>query len=91
MWWAITTVTTVGYGDVTPQEPVGRIIAALLMLIGIGFLSLLTAAVAARFVDDDSRDVGRTLGRIEERLGRLEHKLDELMQPGPAESGRGSR
>jgi voltage-gated potassium channel len=41
MWWAITTVTTVGYGDVTPKEPAGRIIAALLMLIGIGFLSLL--------------------------------------------------
>lgn len=78
MWWAITTVTTVGYGDVTPKEPVGRIIAALLMLIGIGFLSLLTAAVAARFVDDDARDVGKTLDRIEERLGRLEQKLDEV-------------
>ena len=91
MWWAITTVTTVGYGDVTPKEPVGRIIAALLMLVGIGFLSLLTAAVAARFVDDDARDVGRTLDRIEERLGRLEHKLEELTPPSRAESDRGSR
>jgi voltage-gated potassium channel len=91
MWWAITTVTTVGYGDVTPKEPVGRIIAAALMLVGIGFLSLLTAAVAARFVDDDARDVGETLDRVEERLGRLEQKLDEVTQLGRAESGRGSR
>ncbi|WP_053226072.1 potassium channel family protein [Solirubrobacter soli] len=79
MWWAITTVTTVGYGDYAPHTTVGRAIAALLMITGIGFLSLLTAAIASTFVSQDSEDevsdvaeVLATLRRIEERLDLLE-------------------
>src|SRR4249920_1837312 len=43
MWWALQTVTTVGYGDVTPKNPSGRIIAAFVMLQGIAFLAVTTA------------------------------------------------
>ena len=53
IWWAVTTVTTVGYGDLYPTTVQGRIIGIALMLVGISFLSLLTAAVASRFVKDD--------------------------------------
>jgi voltage-gated potassium channel len=57
IWWAITTMTTVGYGDLAPRTDLGRVIAILVMLVGIGFVALLTAALAERFV---ARDVGRS-------------------------------
>jgi voltage-gated potassium channel len=50
MWWALQTVTTVGYGDVTPKDPSGRIVAALVMLEGIAFLAIVTAAITSTFV-----------------------------------------
>src|SRR3954466_15507835 len=50
MWWALQTVTTVGYGDVTPQNPSGRIIAAFVMLQGIAFLTIIIAAITSTFV-----------------------------------------
>ena len=50
MWWALQTVTTVGYGDVTPKNPSGRIIATFVMLQGIAFLAITTAAITSTFV-----------------------------------------
>jgi voltage-gated potassium channel len=50
IWWAVVTVTTVGYGDIAPQSVQGRIVAMIVMLVGIGFLSVLTAAIASMFV-----------------------------------------
>jgi voltage-gated potassium channel Kch len=52
LWWAIVTVTTVGYGDVSPATAEGRLIAVALMLIGIGVISALTATIASFFVED---------------------------------------
>lgn len=75
IWWALTTVTTVGYGDYTPETSGGRIIALVVMAIGIGFVALITAAAAERFV---------ATGREEERGGddaleaQLIHRLDEI-------------
>ena len=53
IWWAVTTVTTVGYGDLYPTTVQGRIIGMALMFVGIGFLSLLTASIASRFVKEE--------------------------------------
>jgi voltage-gated potassium channel Kch len=50
LWWAMQTVTTVGYGDVTPEHTSGRIIASLIMLWGIAFLAILIAAITSTFV-----------------------------------------
>ena len=77
MWWAITTVTTVGYGDVVPSSVAGRILASALMLVGIGFLSMLTATIASTFVSSAAApaELVETLRRIDERLGRIEAKL----------------
>ena len=83
MWWALQTVTTVGYGDIVPKHLTGRIIAALVMLQGVAFLTIVTAAITSTFVrraamdaalTDDSSD--RAL--IERRFDDLEAKLDRL-------------
>ena len=50
IWWAMTTMTTVGYGDIYPQTDAGRVLAILVMVVGIGFGSVLIGAVAERFV-----------------------------------------
>jgi voltage-gated potassium channel len=50
MWWALQTVTTVGYGDVVPQNGIGRAIASLLLLGGLALLSVVTATITSRFV-----------------------------------------
>ena len=54
MWWSIVTVTTVGYGDMTPVTPIGRAIAMMLMLVGIGLFGGLTANLASLFVKADA-------------------------------------
>ena len=51
MWWAIQTVTTVGYGDVTPKSAAGRLVAAALMLEGVAFVAIVTAAITSTFVE----------------------------------------
>jgi voltage-gated potassium channel Kch len=79
MWWALQTVTTVGYGDVTPTNVSGRILATVVMLEGIAFLSIVTAAVTSTFITRAGReqDFGDREG-IEARLDALDKKLDGL-------------
>ena len=51
MWWAVETLTTVGYGDAVPVTPLGRILAAVTALCGIGFIALPTGILASAFSD----------------------------------------
>jgi voltage-gated potassium channel Kch len=86
LWWGVQTVTTVGYGDVTPKNPSGRIVAAFVMLEGIAFLSITIAAIASTFVARAEREREAAEGavenevelRIEARLEGLDRRLDEL-------------
>lgn len=50
LWWAVVTVTTVGYGDITPLTPLGRVIAAILMVTGIGTIGLLASTLSSTFI-----------------------------------------
>lgn len=85
LWFALQTVTTVGYGDVTPKETVGRFIAAVVMLSGIGFLAVITASVTASLVESSRRrftaqskaDDTRQFDEISERLARIEAALEQ--------------
>ena len=52
LWWSIVTMTTVGYGDVSPATPGGRIVGIIVMLTGIGLLGLLTATIAGLFIEN---------------------------------------
>ena len=56
LWWAITTVTTVGYGDRFPVTSTGRVLAVCLMLVGISLMGVITASVAAWFVKMSQSD-----------------------------------
>jgi voltage-gated potassium channel len=71
LWWALVTATTVGYGDMVPVTPQGRAVAVLLLLVGVALLSVVTANIAAFFVeesDDGNRDIQARLDRIEALL-----------------------
>jgi voltage-gated potassium channel len=75
VWWASATVTTVGYGDVVPHSVIGRVVGIALMLVGIGFLAVLTATIASVFVKSDRQDESSA---ILEALQRVEAELAEL-------------
>lgn len=98
LWWAATTVTTVGYGDRYPTTGEGRMVGVLLMLGGIALLGVLTASVAAWFVkrftaveeieqtvQNEAAESARVLAEINQRLSRLEVVLQELRPLRPAD------
>ena len=60
VWWALQTVTTVGYGDVTPEHVAGRIVGAVVMFYGIAFLTITIAAITSTFVARAERARPRT-------------------------------
>jgi voltage-gated potassium channel len=76
-WWAVVTTTTVGYGDVSPVTTEGRLIAVVLMMLGIGFIGALTATITSLFMNPDKTT--QQTSEIEERLARIEAKLDALV------------
>lgn len=85
LWWALQTVTTVGYGDIVPEDPRGRIVGAVLMLNGIALIGVITAAVTAVLIEQarrrrsmtENHELKETLERIESRLSRIESSLDD--------------
>ena len=77
--WAVVTVTTVGYGDIAPVTPIGRALAVVLMLSGLGLLSTLAASISAYFVGSDN---DRETVAIHERLERMERLLEKMNDGG---------
>ena len=71
LWWTIVTMTTVGYGDLYPITPLGRAVAAVTMVVGIGVFSILAGSLAAWFVQggvDEVQDLRRRIEQLEREL-----------------------
>ena len=82
IYWAIQTLTTVGYGDVSPVTTLGRVIACVLMLVGIGFFAIITGAIAQRFVANEiielEQDVDATDTEILKQIAVMSEQLQRL-------------
>jgi voltage-gated potassium channel len=91
VWWAIVTLATVGYGDVVPHTAWGRVVGGAVIVIGVTFLSFLTATITSYFVAAEEEasalrekeeyvaaqvQTAEALQRLEERLAAIEAKLD---------------
>jgi voltage-gated potassium channel len=87
LWWAVQTVTTVGYGDHVPATAGGQIVAAVVMLLGIGFVTVITASITSSFVAQarlsqstaagNDAQSAEELRKIDERLERIEAALSK--------------
>ena len=84
LWWSVQTVMTVGYGDHVPTTVAGRLVAALVMLVGVAFLTVVTASVTSTFVErsrreqadsDEDSGTAEQLRLIERRLEGIEAAL----------------
>jgi voltage-gated potassium channel len=84
LWLAFTTAATVGYGDLVPQTHVGRAFSVLVVLLGLAVLSLVTASLAALFVEQEveqedrqiERDLMREIHALRRRVDALHDRLD---------------
>ena len=85
LWWAIVTVTTVGYGDVVPETSIGRIIAGALMLVGVSAIPITTSLVVSVFItriqakqhEQDAIERAEVVARLE----RIEQSLTRMSRP----------
>jgi voltage-gated potassium channel len=93
LWWAIQTITTVGYGDNVPQTRGGQFLAALVMVTGLGFMSVVTAAISAAFIESARRrrsgTQAITLEHIAERLDQIEQLMDQHFEADQRRADRG--
>jgi voltage-gated potassium channel len=86
LWWAVQTVTTVGYGDHVPNNSAGRIVATAVMLLGIGFVTVFTASITSAFVARQRKEnpaaaqsalPAESVADLLERLERIEAALNQ--------------
>lgn len=78
LYWCLSTMTTVGYGDVTPKTDGGRAIAVVVMLVGIGFAAVLTGAIAQRFIAPAEEETLMGEHELRDRLDAIAARLDRL-------------
>ncbi len=78
LWWTVVTLTTVGYGDLSPATAGGRAVAAVLMVTSIGVVSFITANIAAFFIEEDEQaNLTEEVRSLHQRLDRIETLLTD--------------
>ena len=93
LWWAVSTISTAGYGDMYPVTAAGRIMGAVLMIAGVGFFGTLTAYIASVFLGGDKKkneaepELAKELRLLRERLESLETKFPQAPVKLPAQFG----
>lgn len=87
IWYAIVSMTTVGYGDIIPVTLVGHIIGIILILTGIGYMSLVTATLAFSFIDlfrkeseKASNKIGKTAEGLKSSIDGHDEKIDKVLK-----------
>ena len=87
LWLAFTTAATVGYGDIVPSTHASRAFAVIVVLLGLAVLSLVTASVAAMFVETEERqierDLMREIGALRKEVQSLHVELRLMARPAP--------
>ena len=86
VWWAVQTISTVGYGDVVPHSTWGRVLGSLVILLGVTFLTFVTAIVTSLFVtaerdadaEEERKQRTEELGEAMASLRRIEQRLDAI-------------
>jgi len=88
LWWSVQTVTTVGYGDNVPTNLTGQLVAVLVMLLGIAFLTVITASITSTFVSrsrfersDTETAMAEQFRQLDSRLERIEGALSRSSSP----------
>jgi voltage-gated potassium channel len=76
LWWAITTITTVGYGDRYPTTHEGRLVAVILMSAGVGLFGTFSAFLASRFVGEDEESTNSEIVLLREEIARLRTAIE---------------
>jgi voltage-gated potassium channel len=78
IWWSVSTLTTVGYGDVYPTTGEGRIVAMILMISGIGLFGMFSGLAASFFFGSRQHTIVHEENKILARLEKLEEKIDQI-------------
>jgi hypothetical protein len=90
LWWAVQTVTTVGYGDAVPTTTTGQLVAAIVMVVGIAFIAVTTAAITSMFIEaarrrfrgSETDALAQRLDQISANLAAIEARLTEMSSGG---------
>ncbi len=76
MWWATQTVTTVGYGDIVPEQTAGKLVGALLMIGGLSFFAVITGIITSLFITKaQSVTPGSNFARVLDQLDEISNRL----------------
>ena len=78
LWWGVQTVTTVGYGDNVPTNLAGQLVAVLVMLLGIAFLTIITASITSTFVSRSQHEPSDTETAMAEQFRQLDSRLERI-------------
>jgi voltage-gated potassium channel len=81
IWWSMATITTVGYGDRYPVTTEGRVLAALLMVAGVGLFGTFSAALAAWFLIPEGQATNTEIAALREEITALRRAMEELVRP----------